>query len=78
MEQVDELITWNRHFVGFASEYLTRFVNESKSSDEIDTDLYAELVQLDRRLGIRASEQLYWCLRRTTRSNIIKVGDFLV
>ena len=53
--------------------YLRRCNKESKSDDEIDKELYAELVELDTRLGTRASEQLYKCLFYTTRSDIIKV-----
>ena len=53
--------------------YWWRCKEESKSNDEIDKELYAELVKLDTRLGIRASEQLYKCLENTTRSDIIKV-----
>ena len=57
--------------------YLRRCNKESKSNDEIDKELYAELVKLDTRLGTRASEQLYKCLVRTTRSDIIKVRSLL-
>ena len=60
-------------WTGFADVYLWRCKEESKSNDEIDKELYAELVKLDTRLGIRASEQLYKCLENTTRSDIIKV-----
>ena len=63
---------------GFANIYLERFDKESKSDREIDREIYSKLVQLDSRLGTRASEQLYWCLRRTTRSEIIKVSGLLV
>ena len=71
MEQVHELI--NDNFVGFASKYLERFDEESKSDREIDREIYSKLVQLDSRLGTRASDQLYKCLSLTTRSDIIKV-----
>ena len=68
---------WDTDFVGFASIYLEQFDEESKSNDEIDKEIYAELVKLDTRLGIRASEQLYKCLENTTRSDIIKVACFI-
>ena len=61
------------NFVGFAHVYLKQCTNESKSDDKIDEELYNELVELDTRLGTTASEQLYWCLKKTTRSDIIKV-----
>ena len=73
MEQVHELITWDKDFVGFASKYLERFDEESKSDREIDREIYSKLVQLDSRLGTRTSDQLYKCLSLTTRSDIIKV-----
>ena len=73
MEQVHELITWDEDFIGFASEYLERFDKESKSDREIDREIYSKLVQLDSRLGTKASDQLYKCLSHTTRSDIIKV-----
>ena len=73
-EQVHE---WYLGYKKFASMYLERFDIESKSHDEIDKELYAELVKLDTRLGTRASEQLYKCLVLTTRSDIIKVRSFL-
>ena len=63
---------------GFTDIYFARFKKESKSDREIDRELYSKLVQLDSRLGTRASDQLYKCLSRTTRSDIIKVGGFLV
>ena len=68
MEQVHELITWDKYFIGFASKYL----EESKSDREIDREIYSKLVQLDSRLGTKASDQLYKCLSHTTRSDIIK------
>ena len=59
--------------VGFAQVYLIQCNEESKSDDKIDKEFYNELVELDTRLGTTASEQLYWCLKKTTRSDIIKV-----
>ena len=72
MEQVHELITGSENFVGFASKYLERFDEESKSDREIDREIYFKLVKLDTRRGTRASNQLYKCLLHTTRSDIIK------
>ena len=58
---------------GFAIKYLERFDKESKSDREIDREIYSKLVQLDSRLGTKASDQLYECILQTTRSDIIKV-----
>ena len=63
-------------WVGFAYLYLKRCNKESKTNDEIDIQVYTKLVQLDSRLGTTASEQLYWCLEFTSRSDIIKVLIF--
>ena len=62
----------------YASEYLDRCNKESKSNDNINKEIYTKLVELEKRLGKKASEQLYECLKNTTRSDIIKVGGFLV
>ena len=66
-----------KNYVGFAEVFLERCEEESKSNDEIDKELYSKLVELDTRLGTTASEQLYWCLQKTSRSDIIKVKHFL-
>ena len=58
--------------------YIKKCEEESKPNNEIDKELHAELVKLDSRLGTKVSEQLYECLKNTTRSDIIKVGGFLV
>ena len=62
----------------FASRYLERYNEESKSNDEINKEVYTKLVELDTRLGTTASKQLYNCLENTTRSDIIKVLKFLL
>ena len=59
--------------VGFGHVYLKRCNKESKKGDKIDVEVYSKLVELDARLGTKASEQLYECLARTTRWDIIKV-----
>ena len=64
-------------WVGFAQVYLNQCNKESKSNDGIDKEVYSKLVKLDARLGTTASEQLFNCLLKTTRSDIIKVERFL-
>ena len=63
-------------YVGFAEVYLERC--EEQSNDGIDKEVYAKLAELDTRLGTTASEQLFCCLQKTTRSDIIKVERFLL
>ena len=62
-----------KSFVGFAHAFLWRCDQESKTYDDIDVQIYKRLVELDTRLGTTNSEQLYRCLRNTTRWDIIKV-----
>ena len=61
-----------KKWVGFAQVYLYR-LEESKSDDEIDKEIYSKLVKLGTALGATAGEQLYGCLYYTTRLDIIKV-----
>ena len=61
------------NWVGFAAVYLNRCDEESKIGDEIDVEVYARLVELDKKLGTRSSEQLLYCLLLTSRWDIIKV-----
>ena len=60
-------------WVGFAEVYLDRCRKESKTGDAIDIEVYTKLSVLDTRLGTKTSEQLFECLRKTTRWDIIKV-----
>ena len=53
--------------------FLRRCEKELKSNDEIDIEVYTKLVQLDDKLGTKASEQLFKCLQQTARWEIIKV-----
>ena len=70
------------HYSGFALVYLSQRSYDYLSqrfnpNDVIDKEVYSKLVELDTRLGTTASEQLFWCLKKTTRSDIIKVERFL-
>ena len=66
-----------RNYVGFANVYLEGCNKRSHPNNVIDKEVYNELVELDKRLGTTSSEQLLWCLLKTTRSDIIKVERFL-
>ena len=59
--------------IGFAHIYLDKCFKQSKAGDEMDIKIFAKLVELDRKFGIKDSEQLYKILIRTTRLVIIKV-----
>ena len=71
MTEYKDLRTNN--WVGFADVYLWRCNEESKTENVADIQVYNQLVKLDTRLGTTSSEQLYRCLFRTTRLDIIKV-----
>ena len=59
---------------GFATIYLNRCYEESKTDEEKDVNVYTKLLELDARLGTTASEQLFWCVGCTQRFDFIKVG----
>ena len=59
--------------LGFASLYLWNFHNESISDDDIDIQVYSELLNLDSRLGTSAAEQLFGGLAFSLRWDLIKV-----
>ena len=61
--------------IGFAQVYLNRCLDQSKSHDTVDIDVYTQLVALDKKLGTTASEQLYKCLTMTNKWEIIKVTE---
>ena len=58
-------------WVGFAELFLQRF--RDKSLTETDLQVFAQLVELDSRLGTTASEQLTGCLLLNVRWNVLKV-----
>ena len=62
---------------GYASYYLQKCWNDSKKINKADATVYQRLVDIDSTLGTELSDQLYWCLWRTTRWDIIKVLKFL-
>ena len=46
-------------WTGFAQVYLKQCHEESKSNNQIDKEVYNKIVELDTRLGLTASEQLF-------------------
>ena len=69
----DNKFVKKRNYIGFAHVYVSQCHRESNSNNELNKELYSKLVQLDKRLGTRASNQLYECLSHTSRPDIIKV-----
>ena len=62
---------------GYATYYLDKCKNDSTMINEADATVYQKLVDIDSTLGTELSRQLYWCLCRTTRWDIIKFWKFL-
>ena len=60
------------HYVGFAHFYLLRCDEESKSDDEVDKELYAQLLEIDTRLG----NQLGGNILRDAGINFEKCQDY--
>lgn len=58
---------------GYAEYYLNKCCNNLKRTIEADASIYRRLVDIDSKLGTRASQQLFRCLAWTTRWDIIKV-----
>ena len=59
--------------IGFAQVYLKHCSKETESDDELHIEVFTKLAKLDSKLGCTASEQLFECLLRTTRWDLIKV-----
>ena len=59
-------------WIGFTEYYLNRCHKESKIGDDFDIEVYAMLIELDTKLGTSASQQLFSCLQKTSRWDIIK------
>ena len=72
MDEFDD-VAIKEGFISFAHVYLCRYNTESESNERIDIDVYKNLVELDKKLGATASDQLFTCLENTTRRDIIKV-----
>ena len=59
--------------IGYAGYYL-----EQINGDEADASVYRKLVDIDTGLGTKASDQLYVCLRLTSRPELIKVRIYFL
>ena len=68
----------SRGFVGFAELYLKQCNGETPSKNMANICIYKQLAMIDKILGTSNSEQLYWCLDKTSRKEIIMVRLFHV
>ena len=62
----------NANYDGWGDFYYQRY-KKSKPEDEIDGEVYFNLVKLDTRFGTSPSEQLFMCIYHTLNPDIIKV-----
>ena len=62
----------NANYDGWGDFYYQRY-KKSKPEDEIDGEVYSNLVKLDTRFGTSPSEQLFMCIYHTLNPDIIKV-----
>ena len=58
---------------GYADLYLNMCYNELKMINQADNYVYGLLVDIDSKLGMASSLQLFRCLLQTTRWDLIKV-----
>ena len=63
--------------MGYAHFYLEECWNASKRINEANATTYRNLVDIDSKLGMDASQQLFCCLWSTTRWDIINVKSYL-
>ena len=62
-----------KNWIGFAEVHLNRCKKESKSDDEINIEVYTQLVELDSRLGTTATEQIFTCILHSHRMDFLEV-----
>ena len=60
-------------WVGFADLYLFQCQTQSKTDDDIDIQVYTELIKLDSKLGTTATNQLFNSVRYLLGLDFIKV-----
>ena len=58
---------------GFAEYYLNQYYTGSESNNEIDIQVYSDLVKLDSRLGTTATAQVFMSLSYSLSLDLFKV-----
>ena len=59
--------------VGYASYYLKKCWNKSKLKNEANVAVYKRLLEIDSKLGLAQSEQLFQCLLYSPQKDLIEV-----
>ena len=73
MDQVDHDKVRELGYVGYAHYYLQKCWDESELKNKADVAVYKQLLEIDSKLGITQSEQLFKCVFFTVRIDLIKV-----
>ena len=60
-------------YVGYANCYLRACWNESELKNKAEVAVYKQLLEIDSKLGTTQTEQLYNCVRKSTRKDLIEV-----
>ena len=63
------------NFRGFACQYLAQCNTEFESDDEVNIEVFTQLLELDSLSGkTTATEQLFHCLHQSLRLDLVKVS----
>ena len=73
IDQVDLDEVRRKDIAGYASYYLKKCWNSYDLENHADVTVYKQLIEIDSKLGITQTEQLFACLFQTVRMDIIKV-----
>ena len=57
----------------YSSYYLQRCWDESEVENKADVTIYKQLIEIDAKLGLTQSEQLFSCVFYSLRMDLIKV-----
>ena len=60
-------------YVGYAEYYLSACYDKTISKNEADIAVYKQLLEIDSQLGTTQTEQLFGCLCKSVRMDLIKV-----
>ena len=60
-------------YYGFANLYLYECIDKSELINKADVTIYKQLLEIDAKFGTTQMEQLWSCVRRSLRIDLIKV-----
>ena len=68
-----DVLREEKGFVGFAHYYLYKCYDESEMKNKADISIYKQLLEIDLQLGTTQTEQLFECVFKSVRMDLIKV-----